>query len=415
MDTVLAIKRAAPLRNEPLGDRLAIEGGTPLRSVFLPFCRPSLAREEEDAVISVLRSNWLTKGECTIKFEAELARYTGAKHAIALNSGTAALHLALLAAGVGQGDEVITTPMTFAATANMIVLVGATPVFVDVDPSTLNITAETIESAITPRTKALLPVHFAGLPCDMGPILSLAKRYGLVVIEDAAHALGAECDGRRVGSLGHFTCFSFYATKNITTGEGGLLTTDDPVAAERIANLALHGLSNTAWDRYGRVGYKHAAVHEPGFNYVMFDLQAALGLCQLAKLDRFLERRREITEAYDRELADVDEVTPLARRCSGRHAYHLYVLRLRSDRLTADRDTILNAIQAERVGLGVHFRAIHLQPYYASRFPHWRGRLPDAEQASEQVLSLPLYVDLTNDDVSSVASAVRKVIRRYRR
>ncbi|HVN85459.1 MAG TPA: DegT/DnrJ/EryC1/StrS aminotransferase family protein [Candidatus Binatia bacterium] len=396
-------------------DDLASEGGRPVRAKFLPFCQPCLGTEEEQAVVETLRSGWLTKGPRTIELEQAFARVCGASHAVCLNSGTAALHLALIAARVGAGDEVITTPITFAATANVIVHVGATPVFVDVEPDTLNIDPQAVARAITPRTKAIIPVHFAGHPCNMTEMLALAARHRLTIIEDAAHALGAEYRGRPIGSLGPYTCFSLYATKNLTTGEGGFVTTNDAAAAEEIGGLALHGLSTNAWQRYGTAGYKHASVFTPGFNYVMFDLQAALGLCQLRKMEEFWQRRRALFEAYDAALGTIDELWPLHRHPYVKHAYHLYVIRLRSDCLSVDRDQILNAIQAEGIGLGVHFRALHLHPYYQHTFPQYAGRLPNAETASEQVLSLPLYPQLSAADVGTVVSAVKKVIGRYRR
>jgi dTDP-4-amino-4,6-dideoxygalactose transaminase len=401
---------------EPLlGNDLAIDGGPAVRHAFLPFCRPSFGREEEQALVETLRSGWITKGPRTLALEAAFARVCGARHAVCVNSCTAALQLALLAARVGKGDEVITTPMTFAATVNSIVHSGATPVFADVEPDTLNIDAQRIEAAITPRTKAIIPVHMAGQPCDMARIIDLARGHRLTVIEDAAHALGAEYRGQPIGSLSHFTCFSLYATKNITTGEGGVLTTCLPGAAEEVAALALHGLSNTAWERYGRKGYRHAMVAAPGFNYVMGDLQAALGVCQLEKLDDFWARRREVVRTYDAAFADMDELRMLARRPHDKHAYHLYIVELRSQCLRADRDTILNAIQAEGVGLGVHFSAVHLHPYYRRTYPQWLGQLPHAESASRHVLSLPLYPQMSDADVDSVIDAVTKVVRHYRR
>jgi dTDP-4-amino-4,6-dideoxygalactose transaminase len=414
MNSSLALNVAAS--PQPLyAEDLAIDGGPAVRRSFLPFCRPSFGREEEQAVIETLRSGWITKGPRTLALEAAFARTCGARHAVCLNSCTAALQLAFLAARVGKGDEVITTPMTFAATVNTIVHSGATPVFADVEPDTLNIDPQRIEAAISPRTKAIVPVHMAGQPCDMARIIDIARRYRLMVIEDAAHALGAEYRGQPIGSLSHFTCFSLYATKNITTGEGGVLTTCLRGAAEEIAALALHGLSNTAWERYGRKGYRHATVAAPGFNYVMGDLQAALGECQLEKLEDFWARRRALARRYDAAFADMEELRVLARHPDDKHAYHLYIVELRSQCLSADRDAILNAIQAEGVGLGVHFSAVHLHPYYRRTYPQWLGQLPHAESAAERVLSLPLYPQLSDADVDSVIDAVTKVVRHYRR
>lgn len=409
-----SVSSVARIAEKAVPSDLAIAGGAPARRSFLPFCRPSFGREEEQAVIATLRSGWITKGGRTLEFEAALARFCGARHVICLNSGTAALHLALLAARVGPGDEVITTPMTFAATANVILHVGATPVFADVEPDTLNIDPVRVAKAITSRTKAIIPVHFAGQPCDIGAILEIARHQRLAVIEDAAHALGAAYHGHPIGSLGDFTCFSLYATKNISTGEGGFLTADNSMAIEEIGRLALHGLSNDAWDRYGDTGYRHPRILAPGFNYVMFDLQAALGLCQLKKIGSFAARRAAVVRAYDAAFAGRKEIGLLARRPDVTHAHHLYVVELRTEHLHADRDAILGAIQAEGVGLGIHFSAVHLQPFYRRKFPQWLGQLPHAERASKRVLSLPLYPDMSDADVDSVVTAVNKVLRHYR-
>ncbi len=396
-------------------EALAIRGGAPVRPSFLPYHQPLLDAEDERAVVETLRSGWLTTGPRTKAFEKTLAEYTGAAHCVAVNSCTAALHLALEAAGVGRDDQVITSPITFASTANVIVHCDARPVFVDVAPDTCNIDAQAIEGAITPATKAVIPVDFAGHPCELDAVMTIAARHGLTVIEDAAHSIGADYHGRRVGGIADMTCFSFYATKNITSGEGGALTTNRGDWAERIAVMALHGISHDAWKRYSTEGYRHYDIIAPGYKYNMFDVQAALVASQFAKLPSFHERRVALKARLDAGLRDIAELTLPAERPGVGHAHHLYPVVVRTEVLTADRDTIMNAIQAENVGVGVHFRAVHLHPYYAERFGFRRGMLPHAEYYSDRTLSLPLYPKMTDGDADDVVEAVRKVISHFRR
>ena len=385
-----------------------------MRSSFLPFHQPLVDADDERAVVETLRSGWLTTGPRTKAFEKDLASYTGAAHCVAVNSCTAALHLALDAIGVGAGDEVITSPMTFASTANVIVHRGARPVFVDVEPDTFNIDAAAIERAVTARTKALIPVDFAGQPCDLDAIMSIGARYGIPVIEDAAHAIGAEYKGRRVGGIADMTCFSFYATKNITSGEGGALTTNRQDWADRVAVMALHGISRDAWKRYGSEGYRHWDIIAPGYKYNMFDLQAALVRSQFNKMDAFYSRRVALKQRLDAGLRDLPEIALPVERPWVRHAYHLYPILTQTDRLSVDRDTIMNAIQAENVGIGIHFRAVHLHPYYADTFGFHRGMFPVAEGYSDRTISLPLYPKMTDQDADDVVAAVTKVLSRYR-
>jgi dTDP-4-amino-4,6-dideoxygalactose transaminase len=387
----------------------------PVRASFLPYHQPLIESDDEQAVLDVLRSGWLTTGPQTKTFERVLAEYVGSARAVAVNSCTAALHLALQAAGVGPGDEVITSPITFASTANVIVHCGATPVFADVDPVTSNIDPDAVEAAITPRTKALIPVDFAGHPADLDRIMAVGKARGLAVIEDAAHSIGAEYQGRRVGGIADMTAFSFYATKNITTGEGGALTTNDEDWADRLSILALHGISRDAWKRYGNEGYKHWEIVAPGYKYNMFDVQGALALTQLAKIERFYERRVALKARLDAGLRDLPELSLPRERPGVKHAYHLYPVVVDTAALTVDRDTIMNAIQAENVGVGVHFRAVHLHPYYQETFGFRRGMFPQAEYYSDRTISLPLYPRMTDADADDVVSAVRRVIERYRR
>ena len=395
-------------------ETLALQGGAPVRASFLPFHQPLIDADDERAVLETLRSGWLTTGPRTKGFEKDLAAYTGAAHCVAVNSCTAALHLALEAVGVSAGDEVITSPITFASTANVVVHCGARPVFVDVEPDTFNIDAAAIEPAVTPRTKALMPVDFAGQPCDLDAVMAIGEHHGLPVIEDAAHAIGAEYKGRRVGGVADMTCFSFYATKNITSGEGGALTTNRAAWAERIAVMALHGISRDAWKRYGTEGYRHWDIVAPGYKYNMFDLQAALVRSQFDKLDAFYRRRVALKARLDAGLRDVPEIALPAERAWAGHAYHLYPIILRTEMLTADRDTVMNAIQGENVGIGVHFRAVHLHPFYADTFGFRRGMFPVAEYYSDRTISLPLYPKMTDLDADDVVAAVRKVIAHYR-
>ena len=394
---------------------LAADGGSPTRASFLPFHQPSFDAEDERAVVETLRSGWVTTGPRTKQFEVELARYTGADHCVAVNSCTAALHLALEAAGVGGGDEVVTSPITFASTANVIVHRGATPVFADVEADTANIDVARLEAAITPKTKAVIPVDFAGQPCDLDAIMELCRPRGIVVIEDAAHAIGAAYRGRRVGAIADMTAFSFYATKNITSGEGGALTTNNAAWAERASVMALHGISRDAWKRYGSEGYRHWDIIGPGYKYNMFDLQGSLALSQLAKLDRFQQRRLAIKERFDDAFGAVAELQLLHERRGITHAHHLYPVIFRTERLRADRDTLMGAIQAENVGIGIHFRAVHLHPYYAETFGFRRGMFPVAEYYSDRTISLPLYPKMEDDDVDDVIGAVLKVLAHYRR
>ncbi len=386
------------------------------RPSFLPYHQPLLGAEEEASVLETMRSGWLTTGPKTKLFEKQIADYVGAAHCVALNSCTAALHLALLAVGVGPGDEVITSPITFASTANVIVHCGATPVFADVEPDTFNMAADRFAAAITPKTKAVIPVHLFGQACDMDAINAIARRHGIAVIEDAAHAIGTEYRGQRVGGSGNLTAFSFYATKNITSGgEGGALTTNDAALAERLAIMSLHGISKDAWKRYSTSGYKHWDIIYPGYKYNMFDLQAAIAIPQLARIDAFWNRRVELKAIYDAAFAAVPEILLPAERSYGRHAYHLYPIVVRTEAMTTDRDGIMNAVQAENIGVGVHFRAVHLHPYYVDTWGFRPGMFPNAEYYSDRTISLPLYPKMTDADAGDVVAVVRQVLESHRK
>lgn len=389
-----------------------------MREDFLVFGKPQIGEEEIAEVVATLRSGWIGMGPRTLEFERAFAEYVGAKHAIAVNSCTAALHLALIAAGVGPGDEVITTPMTFAATANVIVHTGATPVFADVDRRTQNIDPPRVAERITPRTKAILPVHMLGRPAEMDPLLALAAAHDLAVIEDAAHAAEAVYRGRHVGTLGHFTAFSFYATKNITTGEGGMLVTGDDAAAERLRVLRLHGISKDAWKRYSAEGFSPYETIEPGFKYNMLDLTAALGLHQLRRVEENLTIRERYVALYNEAFAELPGVIVPALEPLGpgdRHAQHLYPLLLDLDRLALDRAGFIDALQERRIGTGIHFTAVHLHQYYRERFGYRRGDFPEAEYISDRTVSLPLSPAMTERDVEDVIAAVGDVVAAHRR
>jgi dTDP-4-amino-4,6-dideoxygalactose transaminase len=396
--------------------KLAIDGGAPVRKDFLPFHRPWFDEQEEQAVIEVLRSGWITKSKRTVEFEKRFGEYTGAKYAVGLNSCTAGLHLALLALGIGPGDEVITTPITFPATVNVIEHVGAKPVFADVLPGDLNINPDEIEKKITARTKAIIPVHFQGRPCDMDRIFALAKMHGLAVVEDAAHAVETMYQGRKVGNLeSAATCFSFYANKNITTGEGGMLTTNDEKIDEKVRMLSLHGISRDAWKRYSMEGYRHWETMYAGFKYNMFDLQAALGLIQLSKVDMFWERRKEIVTRYDNAFSDEPALRLLSTSPGNKLAYYNYVLVIKTEMLNADRDKIMEAVQAEGVGIGIHFRSVAAQNYYKEKYGYAMGSMPNAEYATDRVLSIPLFPAMTDQEADDVIKVVSKVIDYYRK
>jgi dTDP-4-amino-4,6-dideoxygalactose transaminase len=378
---------------------------------FIPFHRPSLGEAEERAVLEVLRSGWLTTGRRTKDLERRFAALRGCRRAVGTNSCTAALHLALIVLGLGPGDEVVTTPITFASTANVIVHTGARPVFCDVLPGTLNMDPAALERALTPRTRAVIAVHFAGHPCDMDEILRVAGAHGVPVVEDAAHAVEAEYHGRPVGSLGVAAAFSFYATKNVTSGEGGMLTTGDDTLADGAEILALHGISRDAWKRYGDEGYRHWDIVAAGYKYNMYDLQAALVDTQLDRVDGLWLRRRELTERYDEAFAGQSALRPLTRESGVKPSYHLYVVRVSAD-AGLTRDAFMDALQARGIGVGVHFRAVHLHPFYREAYGFGPGLAPVAEAAGDAVVSLPLYPSLSDADQERVIAACLAVTGR---
>jgi dTDP-4-amino-4,6-dideoxygalactose transaminase len=384
------------------------------RTEFLPFSPPLIGEEEIAEVVDALRSGWITTGPRTRRFEAAFAEALGAPGALALSSCTAALHTALVTLGIGPGDEVITTPVTFAASVNVIEHVRARPVLADVQPDTLNIDPVEIERRLTPRTRAIMPVHFAGHPVDLDPIRDLACRHGLALIEDAAHAVAASYRGRRIGSGENPAAFSFYATKNLTTGEGGMLTAS-PGFLERARVVSLHGMSRDAWKRYDKGGKWFYEVLLPGFKYNMTDIQASLGVWQLKKLDGFQARRREIVAAYDAAFAPVAALELPTQRADVQHAWHLYVLRLVTDALRIERDRFIDELTLRNIGTSVHFIPIHLHPYYRDTYGYCPDSFPVASGNYERMLSLPLNARMSNQDVADVIDAILDIVHRHRR
>jgi dTDP-4-amino-4,6-dideoxygalactose transaminase len=383
------------------------------RTSFLPFAPPLIGEAEIAEVADTLRSGWLTTGPKTCRFEKAFAERLGAPAALALNSGTAGLHAALACLGVGPGDEVITTPMTFCATVNVIEHVGAKPILVDIEPDTLNIDPARIAAAVGPRTKAIMPVHYGGHPVDLAPIQALAAEHGLLVVEDAAHALPASYAGRMIGSGEGPTIFSFYATKNLTTGEGGMLTGSTELI-EAARTFALHGMSRDAWRRHEAGGSWAYQVLEPGFKYNMSDIQASIGLHQLAKLAAMQARRRAIVAAYHEAFADLDALELPVARANVEHAWHLYVLRLRHGALGIDRARFIAELNARNIGTSVHFVPIHLHAYYRDKYGYRGDEFPITLDAYERILSLPLSPGMTDVDVADVIEAVRDVVHRHR-
>jgi perosamine synthetase len=386
-----------------------------MRSDFLPFHLPLIGAAEEEAVLRALRSGWLTTGAEAHAFEREFARAVGATHAVAVNSCTAALHLALEAAGIGAGDEVILPTMTFAASAEVVSYLGARPVLVDCDADTLNIDPDQVARAVSPRTRAIMPVHFAGHPCDMDAVRALAARHRLVIVEDAAHALPARYRNRPVGAIGDMTCFSFYATKTITTGEGGMLTTEDAATADRVRTMSLHGIGRDAWKRYSAEGSWYYEISAPGYKYNLTDLAAALGRAQLRQCEEFLHARQRIARRYDAAFADLPEILRPACRPDVDHAWHLYVIRISPERLAISRSAFIEALRSERIGTSVHFIPLHMHPYYRSTYGYAPTDFPVAQQAFERAVSLPIYPRMSDADVDDVVDAVTRIVRASRK
>ena len=381
----------------------------------IPYNRPTIDEDDITAVVEALRSGWITTGPQTARFEEEFAAYTGARHALALSSATAALHLALVAGNIGPGDEVITTPLTFAACTNVIVQQGAVPVLADVSPDDLNVDPEQVERRLTTRTRAVMAVHYGGQPCRLDELLDIARRHRLLLIEDAAHAAGAAYKGRMIGSIGDVTAFSFYATKNLATGEGGMLTTNNPDLDDRARIMTLHGMDRNAWKRYDTAGSWYYEVVAPGYKYNMSDLLAALGRTQLRKLDAMNARRTELAARLSSHLRGCDAIELPVARPEVRHVWHLYPIRLRLSALRIDRAGFIEELARRRIAASVHFIPIHYHPYYREGFGFRPGDYPVAEDAYERLVSLPLYPRMSEDDMDRVADAVLDVVRQFRR
>lgn len=380
-----------------------------MRETFLPFAKPDVDKREIDAVSEVISSGWLTTGPNTRKFEAAFAEYLGVKHAIAVNSATAAMHLALEASGLNAGDEVITSTMTFAATAEVVRYFNARPVLVDIDAATFNINTDLIEAAVSPRTKAIIPVHVGGQSADLAPIHRLAQKHGLTVIEDAAHALPTYYKGQLIGTLSDFSAFSFYATKTLATGEGGMVTTNNDDWAERVRVMSLHGISKDAWKRYTAEGSWYYEIIAPGFKYNMTDIAAAMGLVQLSKLEQMNHRRCEIAERYDAAFAKHPALEPPTRIDYSTHPYHLYILRLNLDRLTIDRNTFISKLREANIGTSVHWIPLHMHPYYRDTYGYQPEDFPVAYHAYQRIISLPIYSVMSDTDIDDVIGTVTRL------
>ena len=386
-----------------------------MRDSFLPFALPAVGEEEIGEVLTCLRSGWLTTGQKVKQFESEFASFFGVKHALAVNSCTAALHLALEAVGVEQGDEVITSPMTFTATAAVVEHLQGRPVLVDCERESLNLDPSGIERRITPRTRAIVPVHFAGQACEMDAILEIARRHGIPVVEDAAHAIPTRYKGRWVGTLGDITCFSFYATKNLTTGEGGMITTDRDPYAERMRLMTLHGMSRDAWKRYTQNGSWSYEILAPGFKYNLTDIAAAIGIPQLRRCQELHQSRLRIARMYTTALSGVPGIKTPWVRDQDEHGWHLYVIEIEPEALTIGRDEFISKLVAMNIGVSVHFIPLHLHPYYRDRYGYRPEDFPNAFAAYQRILSLPIYAKMSDRDTEDVIGAVLHIAHEHRR
>jgi perosamine synthetase len=394
-------------------EQLAIHGGVPVRKTMLNYGHQWIQEDDIQAVVEVLKGDWLTTGPAVSAFEKAVAEFVGAKHAVAVNSGTAALHAAAFAAGIGPGDEVIVTPMSFVASANCILYMGGTPVFADVNPDSLNIDPIEIQKKITGKTKAIIAVDYAGQPCQHAMIHDIAKQHNLVVIEDASHALGAAYYGKKVGTLQPLTTFSFHPVKHITTGEGGMVVTDDPEMAKKMRSFRTHGV-DVDFQKRAEANLWQYDVVTLGYNYRLPDINCALGISQLKKISRWIERRKHIAQSYDTAFSSLLEISPLVRDPGCESSWHLYVIRLNLESLSADRTEIFKALRHENIGVNVHYIPIPSLTSYQKR-GYQNGLWPNAEGVYERILSLPIFPLMSDDDLQSVISAVQKVIKYYRK
>jgi perosamine synthetase len=394
-------------------------------SGFLHFSLPMIEDDELGEVIETLKTGWITTGAKSKRFEEEFKKYIGCKHAVSVNSCTAALHLALEAIGIKEGDEVVTSPMTFAATAEVIRYFRAKPVFVDIDPVTMNLDVEALEHTVKrkcgyknrTKLKAIVPVHYAGYPCDMDAIMALASKYDLRIIEDAAHAFPTSYKRKMIGTLGDITCFSFYATKNITTGEGGMITTENEEYADRMRIMSLHGISKDAWKRYTAEGSWYYEIIAPGYKYNLTDIAAGLGIAQLKKVDAFLKRRMQIADRYHEAFQELKEIDlPLANegKEGTTHSWHLYVIRLNLQRLRIDRNGFIDELKRKGIGTSVHFIPLHIHPYYRETYGYQPDDFPVAFETYKRIISLPIYAKMTDQDVERVIESVTDIVKSNR-
>jgi|LSQX01.3.fsa_nt_gb UDP-4-amino-4,6-dideoxy-N-acetyl-beta-L-altrosamine transaminase len=395
-------------------NRLAILGGKPVRNTFLAYGRQWIDDHDVESVVEVLKGDYLTTGPCVEEFERRVAAYVGADYAVAVANGTAALHMACYAAGIQKGDEVIVSSMTFAASANCVLYEGATPVFADIDPRTYNIDIEDVEKKVNERTKAIIPVDFTGQSVDMDRIMEVADRHGLIVIEDAAHALGSEYKGRKIGNKAHMTMFSFHPVKPITTGEGGIITTNSEELYQRMLLFRSHGITRDESILTKNEGPWYYEQHCLGYNYRLTDLQCALGLSQLRRLDEFIERRRSIARRYTEALSDEPGVITPYEPDYSNSGWHLYIIRLRPEHLRVGRKEVFEALRAENIGVNVHYIPVYLHPYY-QKLGYKKGACPNAERLYDESITLPLFPKMSDQDVEDVINAVRKVLHYYRK
>ncbi|MCY9160403.1 UDP-4-amino-4,6-dideoxy-N-acetyl-beta-L-altrosamine transaminase [Bacillus atrophaeus] len=393
-------------------NKLAITGGKPVRDSYLPYGRQSLDEDDIQSVVDVLRGDYLTTGPTIGLFEEKVADYVGSRYAVAFSNGTAALHAACFAAGISQGDEVITTPLTFAASANCILYMGAKPVFADINPLTYNIDPDSIEKLITPKTKAIIPVDFTGQPVNHDQIQKIAKANNLVVIEDAAHALGASYKGETIGSISDMTMFSFHPVKHITTGEGGMITTNNREYYEKLLQFRSHGITRDPKKLSQHHGSWYYEMHFLGFNYRMTDIQASLGISQLQKLDDFIEKRRYLARTYNEKLKAISYIHLPIQDAASTSSWHLYVIDLKLDSLKGNRDDIFNAMQKENIGVNVHYIPVYLHPYY-QRLGYQEGLCPNAEKLYKGMITLPLFQSMNGKDADDVIKALKKVVNYY--
>ncbi|MGM0779572.1 MAG: UDP-4-amino-4,6-dideoxy-N-acetyl-beta-L-altrosamine transaminase [Bacillota bacterium] len=393
-------------------EKLAINGGKPVRDKFLPYGRQWLDESDIQSVIEVLKGDYLTTGPFISEFESKVANYVGSKYAVAFSNGTAALHGACYAAGISNGDEVITTPITFAASANCILFQRGKPVFADIDPVTYNIDPASVEGLITPKTKAIIPVDFTGFPADLDSIHFIASKHNLIVIEDAAHALGATYKGKKIGSISDMTMFSFHPVKNITTGEGGIIATNNISFYEKLIEFRSHGITRDIKKMKQHPGNWYYEMKLLGYNYRMTDIQAALGISQLKKLEYYNEKRKYIAELYNQELKNIKQIKLPAMAAGYLSSWHLYVIRVNSSQVKVGRNQIINALQKENLGVNVHYIPVYYHPYFQG-LGYEKGLCPNAEELYEEIITLPLYPLMSDDDIFDVIKAVKKVIEYY--